>query len=194
MADRTADNSGAIATPRAAAGYSPAVGFESYDSIPSGTPGPQPQGTPRRSAARSVLPWVAGAAIVLTLAVAGGLFTAWLVANMNAAQGPAAGVATPTPQPTAQVSPSASDLPTAQPTDPPRRTPTPSPSLEPTGPPPFVHVVERGESLSEIAEYYQVAVEDIIELNDIRNPNRIRVGQEILIPGYGVIPTPRPRR
>ena len=83
-------------------------------------------------------------------------------------------------------------LPTAQPTEPPRRTPTPSPvvTVEPT---PFVHIVERGESLSRIAQLYQVEVEDIVALNDIRNPNRIQIGQEILIPGYGTIPTPRPR-
>jgi len=54
--------------------------------------------------------------------------------------------------------------------------------------------VERGQSVSEIAEIYQVDPQDIIELNELRNANRIQVGQELEIPGYGVIPTPRPRR
>lgn len=169
------------------------MGYDLYGNSPPGAPNPAPAGKRPRSAARAVLPWVAGVAIVLILAVAGGLFTAWLVANMRAVPGPAAGTETPTPGPSAQTSPIQSDLPTAEPTEPPRRTPTPPPTEGPTDPPPFVHVVERGESLSEIAETYQVAVEDVIELNDIRNPNRIRVGQELLIPGYGTIPTPRPR-
>ena len=64
-------------------------------------------------------------------------------------------------------------------------------TVEPT---PFIHVVERGQSISEIAEMYQVDPDDIIELNGINNPNRIQVGQELQIPGYGVPPTPRPTR
>lgn len=167
------------------------------DDYPGGSLQPPPSGSPgSRSVARSILPWVAGVAIVLVLAVGAGLLTAWLVANMNAAPGPVGGLGSPTPRPSAQLSadPNATDeLPTAQPSEPPRRTPTPSPvvTVEPT---PFVHIVERGQSISEIAEIYQVAPEDIIELNEIRNPNRIQVGQELQIPGYGVIPTPRPRR
>ncbi|HYI22397.1 MAG TPA: LysM domain-containing protein [Candidatus Limnocylindrales bacterium] len=167
------------------------------DSYPGGQLQPPSSGDPgSRSAARSILPWVAGVAIVLVLAVVSGLLTAWLVANMRAAPGPVGGLGSPTPRPSAQVSadPGASgDLPTAQASEPPRRTPTPSPvvTVEPT---PFIHVVERGQSVSEIAEIYQVDPQDIIELNELRNANRIQVGQELEIPGYGVIPTPRPRR
>jgi hypothetical protein len=163
---------------------------------PSGSaPPPQPVQTDGGSASRTVLPWVAGVVIVLILAVAGGLFTAWIVANMRAAPGPVGGLGDPTPRPTA-ISPgpgATDDLPTAQPTEPPRRTPTPSPvvTVEPT---PFIHVVERGQSVSEIAEIYQVDPRDIVELNDLPNANRIQVGQELQIPGYGVIPTPRPPR
>ena len=61
-------------------------------------------------------------------------------------------------------------------------------------PEPFIHVVGRAESLRYIASLYGVTVEDILAINDIPNPNRIQVGQEILIPGYGVQPTQRPRR
>ena len=130
---------------------------------------------------------------MLALAAGGGVATAWIVASMRAVPPPVGDV--PTPRvPGQTLDPGPSDgLPTAQPTEPPRRTPTPSPvvTVEPT---PFVHIVERGESLSEIAAIYQVELEDIVALNDIRNPNRIQIGQEILIPGYGTIPTPRPRR
>jgi LysM repeat protein len=131
---------------------------------------------------------------VLVLAAAGGVATAWIVANMRAVPPPVGDVPTPRPVPGQSFTPAPSDgLPTAQASEPPRRTPTPSPVLtvEPT---PFIHIVERGESLTEIAELYEVAVEDIVGLNDIQNPNRIQVGQELLIPGYGTIPTPRPRR
>jgi hypothetical protein len=166
--------------------------FSGQSQIP---PGEQP--TPDRGgpASRTVLPWVAGVVIVLILAVAGGLFTAWIVANMRAAPGPVGGLGSPTPRPSTQVTPDpgASGLPTAQPTEPPRRTPTPSPVVT-VAPTPFIHVVERGQSITEIAQIYQVDPDDIIELNGIRNPNRIQVGQELQIPGYGVIPTPRPPR
>jgi LysM repeat protein len=165
------------------------------DRTPSPSPAPVPSGS-GKSASRTVLPWVAGVAIVLVLAVAGGLFTAWIVANMRAAPGPVGGLGSPSPGASSLVTPGpdlSGDLPTALPTEPPRRTPTPSPvvTVEPT---PFIHVVERGQSISEIAEIYQVDPQDIIDLNEIRNPNRIQVGQELQIPGYGVIPTPRPRR
>lgn len=45
-----------------------------------------------------------------------------------------------------------------------------------------IHVVQTGESLSQIAAQYGVAVEEIIALNEIGNPNDIRVGQELVIP------------
>ncbi len=157
-------------------------------------PPPWPAGGPRRSggsraATNELLPWLVGAVIVLMLAVAGGLLTAWLVANNRAVPGPAAGLS-PVPQPTpvlgASDAPSAGQ-PTLGPTAPPRRTPTPSPFVT-TAPEPFVHIVERGESLTEIAALYQVELRDVVALNDIRNPDRIQVGQEILIPGYGQRP------
>lgn len=44
------------------------------------------------------------------------------------------------------------------------------------------HVVETGESLSAIAEQYGVTVEAILALNGLDDPNKIVVGQELLIP------------
>ena len=49
----------------------------------------------------------------------------------------------------------------------------------------YVYVVQPGDHLINIADLYGVDVEDIIELNDIKNANRLFVGQELLIPGYG---------
>ncbi len=137
--------------------------------------------------------WGIAAVVVLMLAIAGGLFSAWVVANLRAVPEPVAG-ASPTPTVAlASSSPSASASASSGPTEAPRRTPTPLPTVEVTLAP-FVHVVQKGESLSYIAGLYQVSVQDIIDLNGIKNANKISVGQELLIPGYGVQPTPKPTK
>lgn len=50
------------------------------------------------------------------------------------------------------------------------------------------HTVQRGESLSEIARDLGVERSDLIELNELADPDRIQEGQELLIPG----PPPAP--
>ena len=45
------------------------------------------------------------------------------------------------------------------------------------------HVVQKGESLSAIARRYSVSVSAISRLNGISNPNNIRVGQKLKVPG-----------
>lgn len=45
-----------------------------------------------------------------------------------------------------------------------------------------VHVVRRGENLSDIAEKYKVSLTDIRTKNNIRNPSSLAVGERILIP------------
>ncbi len=42
----------------------------------------------------------------------------------------------------------------------------------------------RGETVYSIARLYDVDVRDIIELNRLRRPDRISIGQNLLIPGY----------
>lgn len=42
--------------------------------------------------------------------------------------------------------------------------------------------VKRGDSLSEIARYYGVSVQQLANANGIRNPNRIYAGQVLCIP------------
>lgn len=44
------------------------------------------------------------------------------------------------------------------------------------------HVVQAGESLSAIAQQYGVSVDDILALNGLSDPNKIMVGQQLLIP------------
>jgi LysM repeat protein len=151
----------------------------------------RPRKVTHRSAADRVLPWVLAVMVVLLLAASGGLVSAWIVATLRAVPAPAAADTTPSPSPVASVGPTAA--PTQTPSDQPRRTPTPSPVVT-QEPAPFIHVVQRGEYLSYIADLYGVTVEDIVALNDIKNPNRIHPGRELLIPGYGIKPSPSPGR
>jgi murein DD-endopeptidase MepM/ murein hydrolase activator NlpD len=45
------------------------------------------------------------------------------------------------------------------------------------------HTVARGETLSAIAAAYGVSSRAIIQANSISNPNALRIGQELVIPG-----------
>ena len=145
-----------------------------------------------RTAAESALPWLLGVLVVLLLASSGGLVTAWLVASMKAAPPPAAAGPTPTLRPSPTAAPTPSGQQTSGPTDQPLRTPTAAPQVT-AEPEPFVYIVRRGDTLNEIADTFGVEPEDIVALNDISNPNRIREGQELLIPGDAPNrPTPTP--
>lgn len=46
----------------------------------------------------------------------------------------------------------------------------------------YEHVVQAGETLSEIAKAYGVTVRAIVEANDIADPDRLQVGQKLFIP------------
>jgi len=45
-----------------------------------------------------------------------------------------------------------------------------------------VHEVQKGETLSIIAKKYGVALEDLVKINNIENPDMIVVGQKLYIP------------
>jgi LysM repeat protein len=60
--------------------------------------------------------------------------------------------------------------------------PTPTPT-------PIVYVVQAGDSLSGIALKFDLPVEALAEANGIEDPNVIKVGQELIIPGPTAIPT-----
>jgi LysM repeat protein len=45
-----------------------------------------------------------------------------------------------------------------------------------------IHVVQEGETLSEIARMYGVTTEELAQTNGLDNPNAIRVGQALVIP------------
>jgi len=88
-------------------------------------------------------------------------------------------VPTPTPSPTATVTPT----PTATPT----HTPTPTPT-----PQPITHTVKRGETLILIAEEYGTTVVAIMAANEGIDPQRLQVGQKLIIPGEVGVPTLQP--
>lgn len=54
----------------------------------------------------------------------------------------------------------------------------------------FVHTVRLGETLSSIGKKYGVSWQKIAEANKLTNPNLIRVGQKLVIPGKKVAPAP----
>ncbi len=75
----------------------------------------------------------------------------------------------------------ATDLPVVPPATeltPPPPTPTPEP-------PTFVYEVQAGDTLASIARRYGVEIAVLIELNRISDPNNLKVGQRLRIPGAG---------
>jgi LysM repeat protein len=148
-----------------------------------GTPGGDAPATQRRRR-WGVLPWIIGAIAVLLLAAGAGLGVAYLVAEMQAAPPPRTALPSPTPtaSPTRTTAPPATptaNAPTATPTEEPTEEPEETPLPEAT---PREHIVARGESVSRIAAEYGVTVEEIVELNELRNADVIVPGQRLLIP------------
>lgn len=44
-----------------------------------------------------------------------------------------------------------------------------------------LHIVKRGDTLTKIAKEYEISIEEIVELNDIANPNLIYIGEVLRI-------------
>ena len=75
--------------------------------------------------------------------------------------------------------------------------PTPEPEPQPIPPPPptgeyIIHPVMANETLSAIAKQYGVTVRQLVEANNIQNPDLIRVGQVLRIPRVSAPPEPLP--
>ena len=71
------------------------------------------------------------------------------------------------------------------PTDTPRPADTPAPTHTVRPRPASVqtiHIVQPGETLSEIAKQYGVSVDALMAANDIADPHRIKIDQELVIP------------
>jgi len=75
---------------------------------------------------------------------------------------------------------------------PPRSTATSTPLPPDPTATPIVYVVKAGDSLSGIALKYDVPLEALVEANGITDPNVIKEGQELIIPGPTTMPTITP--
>jgi len=59
-----------------------------------------------------------------------------------------------------------------------------------------LHQIENNEKLSQIAEKYKVKIKEIIEINEIEDPNSLTVGEKLIIPNGSplpVAPAPKPK-
>lgn len=96
----------------------------------------------------------------------------------------------PTPTPTRTPKPTFTpfNLVVATPTLPPEPTATAEPTPPPS-PTPGIHVVQPGETLSEIARMYGTTANAIVEANDLGDADTLREGQLLVIP-LSPVPTP----
>lgn len=127
-------------------------------------PAPPVRPAPRRRA--SVPPWLVGAAAaVLVLVVVGGFGLPRLAGPAGApAPTPTAVRATPTPV----AAPELEATPAAEAPPEPSRT--------------VVYVVEPGDTLGGIARDFGTTVEAIMAANNLEDPDRLIIGQELLVP------------
>ena len=94
----------------------------------------------------------------------------------------------PTTSPT-EPAPTQTPAPAPTQTPAPAPSPAPAPAPEPT---PTEYRVQSGDTLNLIAAKFRVSVASLQELNGISNPNLIRVGQLLKIPGVTGSSTPAP--
>jgi LysM repeat protein len=88
-------------------------------------------------------------------------------------------VSTPTPAATAAVNlPAVTPRPTSTPAP---STPAPTSTPSPT-PTPIIYKVKAGDVLIDIAKQYGISVEALQEANAILDPDRLQIGQELVIP------------
>jgi len=118
-----------------------------------------------------------------------------LAGVITVASGPVAGVVGPiltsvvgslttpseaTPTPSVEVTPTASPTESPTPSPSPTESPTPSPSGSPEVP--KTYVVRSGDTLSGIALSLDISMADLIALNGITDPNKIKPGQVLKLP------------
>jgi LysM repeat protein len=89
---------------------------------------------------------------------------------------PSSGTAVPLPS-----TPSAQAPPNSTPAPQPTNTPQPEPTTAPL-PTQNIHVVQAGETLSQIARRFGVSVEAIVSTNGLGSPDMIRAGMKLIIP------------
>jgi LysM repeat protein len=70
-------------------------------------------------------------------------------------------------------------------------TPAPEAAAQPARGGSMTHVIKAGETLGSIARKYQVKTGDLAAANNIADPTKIRVGQELKIPGWQAPAAPK---
>lgn len=79
-------------------------------------------------------------------------------------------------------------------------TPPVTPQVEEVKQPPVAEVktktytVKSGDSIGHIAKRFKVPAKDLLSLNKITNPNKIRIGQKLTLPGYVDLNAPAPAK
>ena len=58
---------------------------------------------------------------------------------------------------------------------------TPSPVVVPSGA--TTHIVKKGENLTRISSLYGISIKQIMALNGLSDPGKIRVGQSLIVSG-----------
>ncbi|MHB0876525.1 MAG: DUF5107 domain-containing protein [Anaerolineae bacterium] len=99
-------------------------------------------------------------------------------------------VLTPTEAVTATSAPTATS--TAAATETATVQPTPLPTEPPAAVPSTIHVVQQGDTLSDIAAAYGVTVDAIMQANALTDPSKLSIGQQLVIPSEGSAPVTSP--
>ncbi|MGC8960148.1 MAG: LysM peptidoglycan-binding domain-containing protein, partial [Chloroflexia bacterium] len=71
---------------------------------------------------------------------------------------------------------------TATPTPSPFPSPTPTATATPSPTPPRTYVVQKGDTLNEIAARFGISVRDLMDRNGITDPTKLQIGQVLIIP------------
>jgi len=131
---------------------------------------------------------IAVAAVLLVIGAAVIIF--WLLGSDR----PAISLfATDTPTPTATSTSTSTATITPTPTDTPTASPSPTETQTPTPQGPFIYEVVQGDTLSSIAEKFQVDLFALIAINNLDPAQPIDIGDQLTIPGPDtVLPTDTP--
>jgi len=71
-------------------------------------------------------------------------------------------------------------------------TPTAAVAAVPATVTPSTYVVQSGDTLGAIAQRYSLTLDQLMAANNLTDPNVLRVGQTLVIPGNGYVPPPPP--
>jgi LysM repeat protein len=127
-------------------------------------------------------PWLIGIIVAVHVVVVGGFLLMQGCGTMR----------TPAPPPEPQAT--APELPPPEWPAPPVGLPAPVPPPPPPASELKTYVIEKGDTLSMLSRRFGVSQAEILGLNGIKDPNKIRLGQKLKLPGYVDLSAPRPKK